>query len=369
MKRFSRIPSIEILEEKRLKAADLAAYGLAHGPAFVDPPEATSNTATVSEPLLASHLEQSPATLTSAVAEESSDESGTDEQQTETNKTDSSETEMDTSDDNETDGSTDTETDGSDDTESGDDTTDNETDDTDDSDTDDTDEENEMELTADLTATTGNQGSGTAESESETENSTTKTDLKIEVSGLATDGTYNVMIGDTTLTPTLTVTNGEGKLKLSTDPDSDEQTLPPDLVTDGATIKIILGGQTILQGDLGPESDSGSTDLQSISSASKSDVLQSAPISLVPSTSIQAQPTRPLVSQLMASSVTTGNADNSADANLLDTDFGATSQSMDSWKLTDFQPNLMSDQNDAAALPIDAALLEFLADGDYVWMA
>src|SRR5262245_26437304 len=168
MKRFSRIPSIEILEEKRLKAADLAAYVLAHGPAFVDPPEVTSSTAAVSEPLRASNLEESPTSSASTAAEESSDESGTDEQQTETGKTDSSdETEMDTSDDNETDGSTGSETDGSDENESGDDTTDNETDDTDDSDTDDTDEENEMELTADLTATTGNQGSGTAESESE----------------------------------------------------------------------------------------------------------------------------------------------------------------------------------------------------------
>lgn len=55
----------------------------------------------------------------------------------------------------------------------------------------------------------------------------------------AADGTYNVIVGGVTV-GTITVTDGEGRVEFSTDPDLDQFTLPIDFpeVTDGVTVEI-----------------------------------------------------------------------------------------------------------------------------------
>ena len=122
MKRFSRLLAIETLEQKRLKAADLA-NSAAHAAEFVEAADDTTSCDSLTNSLRASHLEASQPTSLSATSGEVEDESDSDE-----------------SDDNETDDTDDEETDDSDEEET-DDTDEEETDDTDEEETDDTDEE------------------------------------------------------------------------------------------------------------------------------------------------------------------------------------------------------------------------------------
>ncbi len=271
MKRFSRLPSFEVLEEKRLKAADLAC-SIAHGPGFVEAVEASPSCPPTSSPLIASSLQQSKSLTASAASESTEDESNSEEQGSETDGSDDNETdgsddsEGDDTDDNETDGSDDNETDNSDDNESDDsDDSDSDDSDSDDSDSDDNDSsDQEMEFSATLTGT----GDGTASVETDTEHASTKTDFVVKVSGAPASQTFQVTVDSTVVGNLTTDTQGAGKLKLSSDPDDDEQALPADFptVSDGTTVSVGLAGQTpILTGTFAADSEA--SDLKQLESS------------------------------------------------------------------------------------------------------
>jgi hypothetical protein len=159
MKNRHWMPSLEVLEEKRLKAADLAEYVVAKGPGFAivsdEQPACDSAAAKVQAaatersaiapvvaPKTASALKASHVSA-AAKADDDADEKESDDTETDdSDDSDSTETddtddnESNDSDDNETDGSDDNESDGSDDNE----TDDHENDDTDDNGTDDSDD-------------------------------------------------------------------------------------------------------------------------------------------------------------------------------------------------------------------------------------
>jgi hypothetical protein len=307
MKRFSRFTAIEILEEKRLKAADLAACSIAHGPAFVEAAEATPACAPVNDQLRASNVEQLKMSSTNAVAEESDDESDSEEQENET------EQETDGSDDNETDGSDDNETDGSDDSETDDtdDTDDGETDDTDDSETDD----QEMNFSAELTGT----GEGTASVETESDNGSTETDFDVKITGAPASQTFQVTVGSTVVGSITTDAQGAGKLKLASNPDDGEEALPTDFPTvDGTTtISVGIAGETpILTGTFATDTES--ADVKPLSAQNVSSSLHQLPTDLLAGGSGSTSISAPI--QMSASSAPTARSEsaNSLDPNLVD---------------------------------------------------
>jgi hypothetical protein len=146
--------TFELLEEKRLKAADGAEYAIAHGPGFAivadDKPQCAVEeedsqvdpTQTGSSPVDAASTSKSLPQTSSAA--ESDDDDDSEESETDGSDDgeadDSDENETDDSDDDETDGSDENETDDSDDDES-DDSDDDETDDSDDDESDDSDDD------------------------------------------------------------------------------------------------------------------------------------------------------------------------------------------------------------------------------------
>ncbi|TXT16572.1 MAG: putative outer membrane adhesin-like protein, partial [Planctomycetota bacterium] len=96
-------------------------------------------------------------------------------------------------------------------------------------------DETEAEFLADLTGATS--ANGTAKFEVKIDSNVEK-EFEVEVEDAA-DGTYNVKVNGQ-LVGTITVTDGEGRVEYSTDPDLDQLTLPNDFpdITDGVTIEI-----------------------------------------------------------------------------------------------------------------------------------
>jgi hypothetical protein len=346
MKRFSRLPSIEILEDKRLKTADLAACSHASGTASIEAADPTPSVAISTYELGANNLPQASA-LSSSLASQETDGS----EETETDETETDETETDDSDTDDTDDSSD----------------DNSDDDSGDGD--------ETELTANLTATTGNAGTAKSEFESETEGTTTEKEFSLKVTGATTNntlitGTQEVRVGGV-LVGSITLTNGDGKLEFSSDPDDDETAFPADFPTTiDATTVVAVGPQNtpILTGTFGT-----SSSLQSLTGANSIPASGSqAPLPadlLVGDSSVPGQ--GGLISRPVAvSSGETQNlaTTNSFDPNLLDAGFAAPVNPLDSWKLAEFQPK-GSATDSIADGTIEDALFEVLAEGEVTWIA
>jgi hypothetical protein len=193
MKDFTRFPSIEQLEEKRLKAADLMTSAIAHASAFTA--NATPTSATTSNQLPSSAFQKAStptAHLTAKEAEGASDSEG---------------------------------------------------------DNGDSENDNETQLSAALTATTGNQGSGTAQFKSKSEDGTTEREFKLNVSGVKTNGTsvtgtQEIRVGGV-LVGSINFTNGSGKMELSTDADNDDTTLPSTFPTTVDSTTMVAVGPVI----------------------------------------------------------------------------------------------------------------------------
>ncbi len=97
-------------------------------------------------------------------------------------------------------------------------------------------DESEAEFLADLTGATS--ATGIAKFQVQIDSNVEK-EFEVEVEDAA-DGTYNVLVGNV-LIGTITVTDGEGKVEFSTDPDLDQLTLPigfPE-ITAGMTVEIV----------------------------------------------------------------------------------------------------------------------------------
>jgi hypothetical protein len=402
MKRFRRLPTIEQLEVKRLKAADLAECAAAHGVVEVTD---GSTSSVASGPYLSNKTEQASATSANLTSEESeeevdeedeSDESN-DTEESETDESESSESEEDESeeseseeddsdesddeddsseDESDSDESDDSETDEDDESESeeddsddsdeedeSDDDSDDEDESDDDSD-DDSDEEDsgETELSTELTATSENSGTGKAEFESETDGSTTNREFELKVNGATTSGALitgnqEVRVGGV-LVGNISLTDGNGELKFSDDPDDDETEFPSNFPTtiDSTTV-VAIGPENapILTGTFGTSSNLQSlVALQSLSPSSVAAIQAAAKIEAV---AID----RPSVAtQATVQNVTAGEA---ADENLLDAGFAAVTPRPDANLAVRYDGGMHNpeDQQD-----IDAAL-EALAEGEIVW--
>ena len=182
MKRFSRLLTIEILEAKRLKAADLAQCELAHGPAFIEAADAAPTCDSAIEPLRVSHLEQPKSSLAVTASEETDDETDEQENETENETDDSDENDTEESDDNETDETDEGDTDDSDENDSDasdendiEETDENESDDSEDEETEETEETDETDEN-DTDDSDENDTEETDENETEETDGTDETD-------------------------------------------------------------------------------------------------------------------------------------------------------------------------------------------------
>lgn len=423
MKRFRRLPSIEQLEEKRLKAADLANCSAAHGDEIVEVANSSSSSL-ASGPQLANTTQQASATSVNLTSEESdeeedeedesneSDESDDDddsdedeseevedeesdeegdeeEEEDEEEESDDEEEESDESDDSEEESESEeneSEEDESEESESDEESDDEDSDESDEDeseenesddseeedesdehseedDSDDDQDENETELSADLTATTGNSGTGNAEFESETEGSTTNREFELKVTGATTNGSLitgnqEVRVGGV-LIGNISLTDGNGELKFNTDPDDDESEFPSNFPTTvDATTVVAVGPQNtpILTGTFGT-----SSNLQSLAA------LQSIAPSLVEAAQAAAN-TDPLVveapSGATRAAVQNEAAVQAADQNLLDIGFATATVAPDANLAVRYD----SETSEHNVQDVDAAL-EVLTDGELRWTA
>jgi hypothetical protein len=383
MKRFRRLPTIEQLEEKRLKAADLAQCAAAHGVVEVAD---VSTSSVASGPFLSNKAEQTSATSANLTSEQSeevvdeedqSDESN-DTEESETDESESSESDEDESEESESEeddsDESDDEDDSSEDESNSDESDESDTDEDDESeseedDSDDSDEEDESddesgetELSTELTATSENSGTGKAEFESETEGSTTNREFELKVNGATTSGALitgnqEVRVGGV-LVGTISLTDGNGELKFSDNPDDDETAFPSNFPTtiDSTTV-VAVGPQNapILTGTLGTSSNLQSlTALQSLSPSSVAAIQAAARIEAV------AIDTPSVATQATVQNVTAREA---ADDNLLDAGFAAVTPRPDANLAVRYDSGMRDpeDHHD-----IDAAL-EALAEGEIVW--
>jgi hypothetical protein len=376
MRRFSRLPSFEELEKKRLKAADLINGMSTRGEAME--PVATA-AADAGKPAAESNLQIGAASKASLASEQAeNDTEGDDEEngqddaddsddvdQSEDNETD--ESDENDADEDETDG-TDDETDDSDEDESdedesdedesdedesdengsdeddsdengsdeddGDETEDQDSDDDNESDDDESDDNDESEFSTNLTATTGNSGTGTAEFESETDDGSTEREFSLEVKGATTgaslvNGTQEVRVGGV-LVGNINLTNGDGRLEFNTDADDDESPFPanfPTTVDATTTVAIgpnsapILTGTFVTSSALKSSSLLGSEDAGGTQIPGPTSFLADS----VPSHGLQQAES----ASLAASSLRVPNAAeaNSVDLNLLNAGFAAAAQS------------------------------------------
>jgi hypothetical protein len=384
MKRFSRLPTIELLEEKRLKAADSAKGDVTHESALVESIGTPTGGNSAGEQSRIAFLTAEESTDGSDTEEQNGDsnsadsdnndsddsESGdnNDSQTDDTNDSDSEDSDEGDSDDTNDSDSNDTSDSDSDDSNDGnsDDSDDNETDDTDDNESDDSsdddsNDENETNLSTNL-STSGNVVQGNAKFESETEDGTTKREATVEITTGVADGQYTVTIGTGTgaFTAPITVSGGKGKLELSSDPDDDE-TLLPDSVTIEAGTAISINTPTPISGTFAASTSADSLkQLPGLTGGTPQSLLADSPVSPISTHSVS--------SQAFATATSSISADNAVDANLLDVGSAETGQSLDSWSLADFQPNHTADDTVADDSTVRDAIFEALVEGAPIWM-
>ncbi len=362
MKRFNRLPSIEQLEEKRLKAADLTTCPTVQGPASIEAANLTPSGSTSSSQLRASSLQEASTPKASITAEEAGDDSETENQETDDTDETGDTDQTDDSDDSDETESNDTDNDDTDE-QNGDDN-DNESNDTD-NESDDSDN-GEMKFTAALTGT----GEGTASVKTDTDDGSAKTDFKLEITGAPASQTFDVTVGTTVVGTVTTDAQGAGKLKLSSDPDDDEQVLPTDFPTVDATTSISVGvtGQTpILTGTFAVSSELNSSAALHVESASSSQT--SAPAGLLADESESLATAHKISSPLTANVSGTQNLDegNVLDQNLLDAGFAAAARSGNSGDQFERPSDDFVDQGAVNESPSLDAAFESLVDGELGW--
>jgi hypothetical protein len=308
MKRFIRLPSIEELEEKRLKAADLG-----HNMAAQQAPaaEAAAVPAAAGGQQTAAALHDAGQAAASAVSQKSDDDMDSNNLQSRTDDEDETqqanqrdEDESEDRDDNTgntgaTDGATtsadtseneaddrdedENETNDSDDNKSGDDDSqsdDNETNSDDDETTpaDNNTSDGQTNLTSTLTPTTGNQGTGSAAFNIETNDGTTQKEFSLQVTGLTAGGSpvtgpqevrvAGVLVGN------INLVNGTGSLQFSTNASGTGAAFPANFPTSiSSTSSIAIGplDTPVLTGTLGA-----SARLKSVTAAGEDSAMSSS---------------------------------------------------------------------------------------------